>query len=78
MFEYTYRELKEEREMTGQFFLDPICQYLFCESTNLMGVYRLYFLHNVTLLNKSLFTQSLIDGGHGQAPPGLFQSQTSH
>ena len=26
-------ELKEEREMTGQFFLDPICQYLFCEST---------------------------------------------
>ena len=74
---YIQRIKRRERD-DWTIFPRPHLSIPFLWINYLMGVYRLYFLHNVTLLNKSLFTQSLIDGGHGQAPPGLFQSQTSH
>ena len=63
---YIQRIKRRERD-DWTIFPRPHLSIPFLWINYLMGVYRLYFLHNDTLLNKSLFTQSLIDGGHGQA-----------
>ena len=61
---YIQRIKRRERD-DWTIFPRPHLSIPFLWINYLMGVYRLYFLHNVTLLNKSVFTQSLIDG-HGQ------------